>query len=796
MALDPVCGMTVDPARAAGQVEYDGSTYYFCSKGCAAKFSADQKKYLSGAREPMTAPPAPALLTIGGLKKRTPNVEPRTSNAEPRTSNEYVCPMDPEVLSDKPGACPICGMALEPRIADPADAPNPELVDMTRRFWIGVALGAPVFLLTMGEMLSGGTLFHRLGTTWINWISLALATPVVLWCGRPFFHRMRASVVNRSLNMFTLIGLGVGTAYGYSVVATVAPQLFPDSFRMHGAVETYFDTAVVITVLVLLGQVLELRARHRTGEAIRQLLGLVPKTARLVRGGREDDVPLDQVQVGDLLRVRTGEKIPVDGVVADGAAAVDESMITGESIPVDKGPGDRVIGATIAVGGTITMSAQRVGSGTLLAQIVRMVSEAQRTRAPIQRLADRVAAWFVPAVMAASVMTLVAWAAFGPEPRLAHALVSAVAVLIIACPCALGLATPMAIMVGTGRGAGAGVLIKNAEALELLARIDTLIVDKTGTLTEGRPRVTAIDVIGAWTEAEVLRFAAAVEQGSAHPLGAAITRSFEGRSSNSDFKLGVQTPSLSDFRSDTGKGVSGRVDGHRVALGTAEFIREEGADPDPFAARADARRHEGQTVVMVAVDGQLAGMIAVADPIRPSAADAIAALKAERVALIMVTGDHQATADAIARQLGIDDVRAGVLPDGKRAVVQELQRAGRVVAVAGDGINDAPALAQASVGIAMGTGTDVAIESAGITLVKSDLRGIVRARRLSRATVRNIRQNLFLAFIYNTLGVPIAAGILFPFGGMLISPIWASAAMTLSSLSVIVNALRLRKARL
>jgi Cu+-exporting ATPase len=681
-------------------------------------------------------------------------------------------------------------MALEPRVADLTDAPNPELVDMTRRFWIGCALGAPVFFLTMGDMLSGGTLSHRLGAAWINWIGFALATPVVLWCGRPFFHRMRASLVNRSLNMFTLIGLGVGTAYGYSAVATVAPQLFPASVRMHGAVETYFDTAVVITVLVLLGQVLELRARHRTGEAIRQLLGLVPKTARLVRGGREDDVPLDQVQVGDLLRVRPGEKIPVDGVVADGAAAVDESMISGESIPVDKRPGDRVIGATIAVGGTITMTAQRVGSETLLAQIVRMVSEAQRTRAPIQRLADRVAAYFVPAVIAASAITLVVWAAIGPEPRFAHALVSAVAVLIIACPCALGLATPMAIMVGTGRGASAGVLIKNAEALELLARIDTLVIDKTGTLTEGRPRLTAIEVAGSWAEDDLLRLAAAAERGSEHPLAAAIVAADESRSAAD------RRPAASEFRSTTGRGVSAMVEGRSVDLGTAEFMRERGIDPTPFAARADARRREGQTVVVVAIDGQLAGLIAVADPVRPSAADAIAALKAERVSLIMVTGDHQVTADAIARQLGIEQVRAGVLPGGKRAVVEELQRAGRLVAVAGDGVNDAPALAQATVGIAMGTGTDVAIESAGITLVMSDLRGIVRARRLSRATVRNIRQNLFLAFIYNTLGVPIAAGILFPVWGILISPIWASAAMTMSSLSVIVNALRLRKAQL
>ena len=791
MALDPVCGMTVDPARAAGHVDHDGTTYYFCSKGCVAKFTADPKKYLSGTREPMAhaGPASMPLLTIGGLKKRppapSPNPAPGTLNPEPV---EYVCPMDPEVLSDRPGACPVCGMALEPRVTALGDAPNPELVDMTRRFWIGVVLGAPVFVLTMGDMLSGGTLGHRIGTTWVNWISFALATPVVLWCGWPFFDRMWQSFVNRSPNMFTLIGLGVGAAFGYSAVATVSPNLFPDSFRMHGAVDTYFDTTVVITVLVLLGQVLELRARHRTGAAIRQLLGLAPKTARLVRDGREDDVPLEQVQVGDVLRVRPGEKIPVDGVVVDGGAAVDESMVTGESIPVDKRAGDRVIGATIAVNGTITLRAERVGSATLLAQIVRMVAEAQRTRAPIQRLADRVAGYFVPAVVLAALLTFAAWATFGPDPRFAHALVNAVAVLIIACPCALGLATPMAIMVGTGRGAHAGVLIKNAEALELLARIDTLVVDKTGTLTEGRPRVTAIDAMGVWTGDEVLRLAAAVERGSEHPLAAAVVGEADERH--------LVIPAVTDFHSTTGKGVSGRVDGRQVELGNADLMRARGIDPGALAERADERRRDGQTVLLVAVDGALAGLIAVADTIRPSAKEAILALKAERVTLIMLTGDNRVTADAIARQLGIDDVRAAVLPGDKRAIVEELQRAGRLVAMAGDGINDAPALAQATVGIAMGTGTDVAIESAGITLVKGDLRGIVRARRLSRATVRNIRQNLFLAFIYNTLGVPVAAGVLFPIAGWLISPIWASAAMTMSSLSVIGNALRLRKVQL
>jgi Cu+-exporting ATPase len=768
VALDPVCGMTVDPARAAGHIAHDGTTYYFCGKSCVAKFTADPAKYLSGTQS-------------------NPQSNPQSSIHDPQFA-EWICPMDPEVLSDRPGACPKCGMALEPRVADLTDAPNPELVDMTRRFWIGVALGAPVFVLTMGDMLSGGQLSHRVGMTLVNWISLGLATPVVFWCGWPFFARMWQSFLNRSPNMFTLIGLGVGAAYSYSAVATVAPNLFPDGFRMHGAVETYFDTTVVITVLVLLGQMLELRARYRTGAAIRQLLGLAPKTARLVRAGREDDVPLDQVQVDDELRVRPGEKIPVDGVVIDGAAAVDESMVTGESIPVDKRSGDRVIGATIAVNGTITMRAERVGSATLLAQIVRMVAEAQRTRAPIQRLADRVAGIFVPAVVLVAAITFAAWAVFGPEPRLAHALVNAVAVLIIACPCALGLATPMAIMVGTGRGAHAGVLIKNAEALELLSRIDTLVVDKTGTLTEGRPRLTAIDVAGAWVADDVLRLAAAVERGSEHPLAAAIVGEADARH--------LTLSAVTEFQSTTGKGVSGRVDGRHVDLGNVELMRSRGVDAGALLERADARRREGQTVLLVAIDGALAGVIAVADPIRPSADEAVRALKAEGISIIMLTGDNRLTADAIARQLGIDDVRAEVLPGDKRAIVEELQRAGRLVAMAGDGINDAPALAQATVGIAMGTGTDVAIESAGITLVKGDLRGIVRARRLSRATVRNIRQNLFLAFVYNTIGVPIAAGVLFPVAGFLISPIWASAAMTLSSLSVIGNALRLRRLEL
>ena len=802
MAVDPVCGMTVDPARAAGTVDHNGTTYYFCSKGCAAKFAADPQKYLSGHRESMAAP---QVLTIGGLKQSVatavgadPRVGPgRTHGSAPTpvpgpqspVSTEWTCPMDPEVVSDRPGPCPKCGMALEPRVATLTDAPNPELVDMSRRFWIGVLLGAPVFLLTMGDMVSGGTLSHRIGMAAVNWISLALATPVVFWCGWPFFHRMWHSIVNASPNMFTLIGIGVGAAYAYSTAVVLT-----------GGMDTYFDTAVVIVVLVLLGQVLELRARHQTGAAIRQLLGLAPKTARRVQDGREDDVPLDDVHAGDILRVRPGEKVPVDGVVADGGAAVDESMVTGEPLPVDKQPGDRVIGATIAVDGSFTMRAERVGRDTLLAQIVRMVGDAQRTRAPIQRLADRVAAYFVPAVVAAAVLTFIAWTLWGPLPRLAHGVVNAVAVLIIACPCALGLATPMAIMVGTGRGAKAGVLIRDAEALERLARVDTLVVDKTGTLTEGRPQVTAIAAAEGWTEVDVLRMAAAVERGSAHPLAAAIVRAAEARQ--------VAIPPADAFSVTAGHGVAARVEGRRVVVGKgtptsvpAGDLRPRRSPPSPPAtsvpdgtsfARLEERRTAGETIVIVEIDGKASGAMAIADPIRATTKAALDQLRSDGLTIVMLTGDNRATAAAIARQLGIDDVRAEVLPADKRAVVADLQRAGRLVAMAGDGINDAPALAEAAVGIAMGTGTDIAIESAGITLVRSDLRGIVRARRLSRATLANIRQNLFLAFVYNTLGVPIAAGALYPFFGLLISPVWASAAMTLSSLSVIANALRLR----
>ena len=661
--------------------------------------------------------------------------------------------MDPEVVSDKPGACPKCGMALEPMIADlraDADAPNPELVDMTRRFWIGAVFAAPVFVLTMGDMVSGGALMHRLGAGVVNWVELILAIPVVLWCGKPFFERMWASFVNASPNMFTLIGIGTGAAFVYSAVATVAPGVFPDSLRVHGAVETYFDTAVVITVLVLLGQVLELRARHRTGGAIRQLLNLSAKTARIVRDGREEDVPLESVQRGDRLRVRPGEKVPVDGVVIDGSAALDESMVTGESIPVDKGTGDRVIGATICVNGTMTIEAERVGNETLLAQIVRMVGDAQRTRAPIQRLADRVAAYFVPAVVVAAFASFAIWGLWGPAPRLAHALVNSIAVLIIACPCALGLATPMAIMVGTGRGAHAGVLVKNAEALELLARVDVLVVDKTGTLTEGRPRVTAVETAPGMSDVELLRLAASVERGSAHPLASAIVREAELR--------GISLPAVSRFMSTSGQGVSGLVDGHAVDVGSASFLNGLGVDTSALAARADAYRQSGQTALLVAVDGRAAGAVAVADALRASSAEAVRLLKAEGLSIVMLTGDSQSTAEAIASQLGIDDVRAQVLPGGKRDVVAELERQGHLVAMAGDGVNDAPALAQATVGIAMGSGADVAMESAGITLIRPDLRGIVRARRLSRATLRNIRQNLFLAFVYNTRGRAAGSG--------------------------------------
>jgi Cu+-exporting ATPase len=769
-AIDPVCGMTVNPPKASGCHDYEGHTYYFCGRSCLERFKADPAKYVSRAR-PASRPAA----------------EPAAARPVER-GVEYTCPMHPEVVRDKPGACPICGMALEPRTIRLDEGPNPELIDMTRRFRIAAVLAGPVVLLAMGDMVAGPGFGGRVSPGAVNWLGFVVATPVVLWAGWPFFERAWASLVNRSPNMFTLIALGVGAAYAYSAAATLRPQIFPEGFRMHGVVETYFDTAIAITVLVLLGQVLELRARSRTGAAIKQLLGLAPKTARVVRGNIEEDIALADVHVGDTLRVRPGEKVPVDGLVIEGRSAIDESMMTGEPIPVEKEPGARVTGGTVNATGSLIMRAERVGSDTLLAQIARMVSEAQRSRAPIQRLADRVAAWFVPAVVAVAVLAFIAWSVWGPEPRLALALLSAVAVLIIACPCALGLATPMAIMVGTGRGATAGVLIKNAEALEQLERIDTLVVDKTGTLTEGRPSVSAVVPVSSHDQASVLTMAAAVEQPSEHPLAAAIVRSARER--------GIAVPATSQFESVTGNGVRGQVVGKEVVLGTAAFLAGLNIDTAAVASDADRFRRDGQTVMFLAVDRRLAGLIAVADRIKDSTREAIGLLHQEGVRIVMLTGDNKTTATAVARALQIDDVRADILPAQKREIVQQLKREGHAVAMAGDGINDAPALAEATVGIAMGTGTDVAMESAGITLVKGDLRGIARARRLSRATMRNIRQNLFLALVYNAVGVPVAAGVLYPFTGTLISPIWASAAMTLSSVSVIGNALRLRRADL
>jgi Cu+-exporting ATPase len=677
-------------------------------------------------------------------------------------------------------------MALEPRVVTAEESTSPELVDMTRRFWISTALAIPLLVIEMSDMIPGHLLQRVMPMSLVTWIELALATPVVLWAGAPLFVRGWQSIVNRSLNMFTLIGMGIGVAYGYSLIAAILPNLFPDSFRdPGGSVPVYFEAAAVITALVLLGQVLELRARSSTSSAIKALLGLAPKTARVIRDdGREEDIALDQVVPGDRLRVRPGEKVPVDGVVEEGKSAVDESMVTGEPIPVAKKAGDRVIGATINGTGGFVMRAERVGSDTLLAQIVRMVSEAQRSRAPIQRLADVVASYFVPAVLLSAVITFAVWAIAGPQPRMAYALVNAVAVLIIACPCALGLATPMSIMVGTGRGATEGVLIKNAEALEILEKIDTLVVDKTGTLTEGKPRLASVTALDGFTEADVLRLAASLERGSEHPLAAAIVAGAEER--------GLKLANAEDFKSVTGQGVSGRFEGRAVALGNLQMMRSLGIPIEAVTAEADTQREDGRTVMFVAIDGRPAGLIGVADPIKASTAEALKMLQDDGVKIVVLTGDNRITAAAVAKKLGIDQIEAEMMPDQKALVVKRLQAEGRIVAMAGDGINDAPALAQAQVGIAMGTGTDVAMESAGITLVKGDLRGIAKARRLSRATMRNIRQNLFFAFVYNVLGVPIAAGVLYPFFGILLSPIIASAAMSLSSVSVITNALRLR----
>ena len=729
---------------------------------------------------PEVRQPTPGLCPKCGMA-----LEPVGAEA-PMTRTEYVCPMHPQIVRDAPGSCPICGMALEPRTVT-GDEENAELKDMTRRFWVSVALSVPLLAFVMGDMLPGQPLRHALSGRLMAWLQLVLATPVVLWGGWPFFARGWASIVNRSLNMFTLIALGTGTAYVYSVVAALAPGMFPESFRTHGGeVELYFEAAAIITTLVLLGQVIELRARSQTSSAIKALLGLTPKTARRLRDdGGEDDVSLDEVRPGDRLRVRPGERVPVDGVALEGTSAVDESMVTGEPIPVEKAPGSRVTGGTVNGSGGFVMRAERVGSDTLLAQIVRMVSEAQRSRAPIQRLADTVSAYFVPAVVAVAVISAAVWGLLGPEPRMTYALVNAVAVLIIACPCALGLATPMSIMVATGRGAMAGVLIKNAEALEILERIDTLVVDKTGTLTEGKPRLVSLVTAPGHSESDLLRLAASLERGSEHPLAAAIVAGAEER------KLTLSA--AKDFRSVTGKGVAGRVEGRTVVLGNHRLIQDLGVPIGDLAERADALRREGQTAMFVAVDGRIAGLVGVADPIKESTPEALRLLRESGVRVVMLTGDSRATAETVARKLGITEIEAEVLPDQKSAVVKRLQAEGRIVAVAGDGINDAPALAQAHVGIAMGTGTDVAMESADITLVKGDLRGIARARRLSQVTMRNIRENLFFAFVYNALGVPIAAGVLYPVFGLLLNPIIASAAMSFSSVSVIFNALRLRR---
>jgi P-type Cu+ transporter len=760
---DPICGMTVDPATAAGSSEYGGTTYFFCSRHCKTKFDANPAAYAGEKR------PDPAPAPEGAM---------------------YVCPMDPEVRQDHPGACPKCGMALEPEMIAVEDD-NPELKDMTRRFWVATALTVPLVIFAMLRHLPAAhdLLGHTL-LRWAPWIELALATPVVLWCGWPFFERAWASVVNRHLNMFTLIGLGVSVAFGYSVIATLAPGLFPPSFRdAMGHVGVYYEAAAAIVTLVLLGQVMELRARSRTGAAIRALLGLAPRTAhKLDADGRERDVALEEVRIGDLLRIRPGEKIPVDGVVKEGATNVDESMVTGEPVPVEKATGDRLIGATVNGTGSVVMQAERVGADTLLSQIVKMVAQAQRSRAPIQKLADQVSAWFVPTVIAVALITFAVWALAGPQPRLVFAIVNAVAVLIIACPCALGLATPMSVMVAAGKGATAGVLFRNAEAIEVLRKVDTLVVDKTGTLTLGKPELTSVVTANGFDERELLRLAASVERASEHPLAAAIIAGAESR--------GVRVEAAKQFESITGKGVVGVVDGRRVFLGNRALLDEIHVRDGELAARAEELRAEGQTVMFVVVDARPAGLLGVADPVKETTPDAIRELHAAGLRIVMLTGDSETTARAVAKRLGIDDVIAEVLPDQKAAAIQRLQGEGRVVAMAGDGINDAPALAQAEVGIAMGTGTDVAMEAADVTLVKGDLRGIVRARRLSAATMANIRQNLFFAFVYNALGVPIAAGVLYPFFGLLLSPMIAAAAMSFSSVSVIGNALRLRSARI
>jgi Cu+-exporting ATPase len=831
---DPVCGMTVDPSRAKATHEHSGKTYYFCCVGCKEKFSADPAKYLMPKTlvgiSPMSARPiqiAPAvppgavhspakIAPPSGSAVRKPSANEYTCPMDPEvrqqspgdcpqcgmalepvvaalpaTNIEYTCPMHPQIVRGEPGSCPICGMALEPRIVSAAEEKNPELLDMTRRFWVCAALTVPILLATMADFfpLLTPLIGSASSRTW-QWFELILATPVVLWGGWPFFVRGWRSVVTRNLNMFTLIGLGVGVAYSYSVVGTLFPNIFPAEFRGAGdEVGVYFEAATAITTLVLLGQVMELKARSQTGAAIKALLGLAPKTARLIRtDGSEVDVLLDEVKPGDRLRVRPGEKIPVDGLVLEGASSVDESMISGEAIPVEKTKGERVTGATVNGTGSLVMRADRVGSETLLAQIVRMVGEAQRSRAPIQKLADVVAGYFVPIVVAIAGLTFIIWAVWGPNPRMGHAVVNAVAVLIIACPCALGLATPMAVMVATGKGATLGVLFKNAEAIELMRKVDTLVVDKTGTLTEGKPKLVSVVPNAGFDENMLLRLAATLERVSEHPLAAAIVRGAEER--------GAKLTATEAFESLTGRGVRGRVENSSVALGNAKLLEELEIDPGMLRAQAEALRGEGQTVMFVIVENKIAGLLGVIDPIKQTTAEAIRQLHADGIRIVMLTGDSQTTAQAVAAKLQIDEVIAEVLPQDKAGNIKRLQGEGRFVAMAGDGINDAPALAQAQVGIAMGTGADVAMESAGVTLVKGDLRGIVRARSLSRATMGNIKQNLFFAFVYNSIGVPVAAGILYPFFGLLLSPMIAAAAMSFSSVSVIGNALRLRRVHL
>ncbi|HXZ41847.1 MAG TPA: heavy metal translocating P-type ATPase [Terriglobales bacterium] len=802
---DPVCGMEVDRSTAKNKIDHSGRPYYFCSAGCLEKFRADPQRYLKSAELAQIAPapvkkaaekatsyvcpmcPEVRQTKPGPCPSCGMALEPEMPMAATRT--EYTCPMHPEIVRPGPGSCPICGMALEPRTMSAREEENPELRDMTRRFWISLALTAPLLAIAMADMLPGMPVQRALPVGWLPWIELLLATPVVLWGGWPFFQRGWASILNRSTNMFTLIAMGTGVAYAYSLIATVVPGIFPASFRdMSGVPPVYFEAAAAIVTLVLLGQVLELRARSRTGAAIRALLDLSPKTARLVRNDKEEDVPLEQVKLGDRLRVRPGEKVPVDGVVLEGASAIDESMITGESMPVEKSAGCRVIGATVNGTGSFVMRAEHVGSETLLAQIVQMVSQAQRSRAPIQRLADRVAAWFVPAVIGTAVVTFMVWGTVGPQPRLAHALVNAVAVLIIACPCALGLATPMAIMVGTGRGAHAGVLIRNAEALETLEKVDTLVVDKTGTLTEGKPSVESVVPMSDISDVELVRLVASLEQGSEHPLGSAIVDAAKANN--------ISLVGATEFQSRTGLGVSGKVNGRIVAAGNEKYFEALGVSTASLARRADDLRRNGETVIFVAIEGRPAGLIGIADPVKESTLGALRGLKTAGLRIVMLTGDSRSTAEIVARKLGIKEFKAEILPDKKAEIVKRLQAEGRKVAMAGDGINDAPALAQADVGIAMGTGTDVAMESGAVTLVKGDLAGIVRARRLSQVTMRNIRQNLFFAFIYNSIGVPVAAGVLYPFFGLLLSPILAAAAMSFSSVSVISNSLRLRNEQL